>query len=609
MSDKQRFSLPDVEQDRELRALLERWHAPEPSEALDARVLSRYRREVRPHFWVRLSRTWLPTTTRRVGAWKRSWLVTACTLAALVLLQVDRAPRASAAELLRASREAEAALLDGSNQVLHRVVSVEERRRGEVSARRRVEVWRSNGASLGAGALAEIRRAYDERDTLVAGAWIRAGGDGTVYRRGAGPAFLAGSPTTLDINSVWRLEPSAKTFRALVGDPALAKVEETSTHYLIRFHRQTAASPAGSPELLTATITLLKPGLLPVEQTFRVSGPAGEREYRLTESSLRRVSAGEVEAAVLKPDAALLLPTPAASLPSGPRAIRRVMKASVLAALEVEAFHRLHKAGALLGAQIGVNRTPHGWVEVDVLAESDTSKHRLLEALRPLSSRTDVRVRVQTVEEALRQQNTSLPESVIVREVEIDRDEIPVYVALHSHFSRLRATQTDAVSPEAELEAEIRMFADRMLNTSRDALLHALALRRLAERFPPSVLQSLNAEALTHWRTMVRDYARGFRERTEAIRRELHPVFFPERELGDASFVDPSVDSVGEIGAPPELAKAIEALSQQALANDETIRSAFALSPSSKAVIVPREALRRALLRSERLASAIERER
>ena len=124
-------------------------------------------------------------------------------------------PPVSAAELLRRAAAAEESAAD-TGVVLHRTVFVEEAKsdgRLSVVTRRRVETWQGGASRI------RLRRLYDEQGRLLAGESTKSDGTGTLFRRGSPPAE-AGAPTVaelLDAGEVWRIEPSARSFNALLA--------------------------------------------------------------------------------------------------------------------------------------------------------------------------------------------------------------------------------------------------------------------------------------------------------------------------------------------------------------------------------------------------------
>jgi hypothetical protein len=135
------------------------------------------------------------------------------------------------------------------------------------------------------------------------------------------------------------------------------------------------------------------------------------------------------------------------------------------------------------------------------------------------------------------------------------------------------------------------------MGRSRQALMHASALKKLAGRFSAAETRSLTPEARAKWRTMIREHARGYREQTAAMRRELRPVFSPAGG-GEAT---------GERADDESLRQDAERLLRLGYAHDEAMRSAFTLSDGGRASVSLRSPqLWRSLAAAESLAAAIE---
>lgn len=544
--------------------------------------------------WLRrlLGRVTPPFTSFRPGA------VTAA-LAALVVaaLLFTRfyTPPVSAAELLRraaASEESNA----GGDFVLHRTVYVEEARadgRGRVT-RRRVETWRG-----GAGPT-RLRRLYDERGQLVAGEWTKSDGTIVVYRRGRPPTESGAANTVGASNAVallnegdaWRVEPSAVTFDALGAGEEL-KVEDKSNAYVIG--REAAAGGEG---LRGATLWLNKSDLRAFRMTL-VYGRGGEAfEYRFIEAGFERRRAGEVPPSVYQLEPELLGATRGAKAEgaavrsqsdeearSGPNADNPPAVAS--AELEVEVAYLLNQIKANLGEQVSVGRTTGGALRVEALVESEARKEAILRALGPVLSNPAVVVEVSTVAEELARRERARDGNTTEREVVVGAGRIPADAELRAHFGARLADGT-------RVDAEIKQFAARAMSHSRQALLHASALRRLVGRFTPEEARALQPDARAKWLSMVREHAGAYRREAAALRAQLTPVFVSRG--GDA-----------QTPAAGSHAQAAERLLQLSYAQDDAVRTAFTISESGgSAAAIKSAQFWRTLAASERLAASVQ---
>jgi RNA polymerase sigma factor (sigma-70 family) len=554
-----------------------------------ARPASAYRRRLGPG-------AWLASLVRRLfrpgGFMPRPGAMTAALalilVTAIVFLKTPEAPKLSAAELLRRAAAAEESAGGGANTVMFRSFTLEETSARRPAARRRVEVWKSDERGL------TVRRLYDEHGRLLAGEWRGRDGASTVYRA-AGATAATDSPW--DVDAAWQFEPSAADFRKLVGDDAV-RVEETGGAYLLTYEAESVGDGISS-----ATLKVRRRDLHATEQTLVVREAGAERRLHFAEVGYERRPKSSAPASAFEPDAELLSPgssrversaTQDEAQPSSeaqnPSRSGAAQGAAATAALEVEVLGLLNRAGADMGEQVSVSRTPQGSLHVRAIVETDARKAELLRALAPVALNPAVRVEVATASEAARRsrQNQSAPE--VVQEVEPQGNRVAADADLRRHFS-------ERGGGGEQLEAEIIRFAVRESARSRRALQHAWALKRLAARFDARELDSLDEGARLKWLSMIRGHAEDVRREAAALGEELRPVFAPAAAGG-----------VG--GAPVEvagLAEAAEQLLSLCSEVDSAVRPAFAVSnggASSAALKSPRfwRALRGAESLAERIA-------
>jgi hypothetical protein len=262
------------------------------------------------------------------------------------------------------------------------------------------------------------------------------------------------------------------------------------------------------------------------------------------------------------------------------------------AELEIEVNYLLDQIRANLGEQVTVGRTTGGKLRVEALVETERRKGEILRALGPVLNNPAVVAQVSTVEEAVRRQKSKAADArgEDVEDVDVETRRIPADDELRRHFSA-------RLAGDARIDEEIERFAERQMSRSRQALMHANALRRLAARFSPEEVRSLAPEARAKWQTMIRQHARGYREQVSALRRELRPVFSPGAG-GEAA---------GETVGEETLRRDAERLLRLSYAHDEAVRSAFTLSDASRAPVALRsQQFWRSLATAEALAAAIE---
>lgn len=487
---------------------------------------------------------------------------------AALLLFWTRGSSVSAAELLRDARAAEGIWSTQADQIVHRTFTIEERRlsAGIPVAHRKVEMWQNAAARI------KVRRFYDERGTLIEGEWVERTGQRKLYRPNAGPEVQAegqsAAGSLLQGDQIWRLELSARDFSGIVPNLANVTVTERNDRYILSYRRNSAA---GNSSLTAATLMLSKPGLHPKEETLQVSAPDGPREFRLAEDGFVRLPASAVSPAVFQPEAALLgpaMPTAVRAAPTGVRSKR--LSEPALLALEVRALHSLDAAGALVGEQVNVGRTASGTVRVDALVDTDERKAQILDALKGLRGTPGFRVNVETFAAAAAQQPVRSSGPMILREVEVPKDQIAVADELRRYFGR----ELSAPADSARLDEQVHRFAAKTIGQSRQLLLHAWALKRLAFRYSPDELRAVNAEALALWQSMVKEHAAAVANGAVQLRQALEPIFLPQLVSHPSSTL--------VCGSDADLAHRVECLLDLAHEQDKAIREAFAVSEATR---------------------------
>jgi hypothetical protein len=200
------------------------------------------------------------------------------------------------------------------------------------------------------------------------------------------------------------------------------------------------------------------------------------------------------------------------------------------AELEVEALGLLHAAGADLGEQIGVARTDEGELRIEGVVDTPERKSAILQALAPLRRNPAVRIEVLTFTEALERQKprAELGGTLSIQTAEPASNRIPVDAELRRHL------EGKGFSGE-RLEEEIRSFSRRALGQSRQAMQYAWAMKKLAERFSPVDLQTMEAASREQWNSMLRRHAAALEREVRALRAELAPVFLPSGLQGEAT--------------------------------------------------------------------------
>ncbi|HEX6625165.1 MAG TPA: hypothetical protein VF064_15745 [Pyrinomonadaceae bacterium] len=308
------------------------------------------------------------------------------------------------------------------------------------------------------------------------------------------------------------------------------KADDRLGAYVLAY--ESAARADGLEGLISAELWLNKSDLRAYRMTLVVRRGGEVVEYRLVEGGFERKRAEEVPPGVYRLEPELLGTTQAtkdeggamkAQRGEGARPSSLIPQPSAVASaeLEVEAAYLLNRIKANLGEQVSMGRTTGGALKVEALVESEGRKEAILRALGPVLNNPAVEVEVSTVAEALerrRQKEQGAQTDLAEREVNVRAGRVPADAELRAYFAA-RLAEGDRV------DAEIKRYAASAMNHSRQALLHASALKRLAGRFTPAEARALNPDARAKWLSMIREHAGAYRRETAALRAQLGAVF------------------------------------------------------------------------------------
>jgi RNA polymerase sigma factor (sigma-70 family) len=536
-------------------------------------------------------------SNHRPSVWRAAFIVLACIVvtAGFLFFKASLSRELNAAVLLERAAVAEEAVQKTPDRISHRSINLEERRsaEGAIVARHRIELWQHNVNGSSA------RRLYDDGDRLIAGAWQNSDGGRTVFHHGSKPrsetAPAAPGDLLLRLEDIWQLDPSAQSFRSLIGEPSAVEVEERSTTDVLTYeHTRTI----GASRLLKATLTLNKSDLHAIEQTLLVQRGNELREYRFVEASSEQLPVQAVAPSVFEIGPELtggaaepgrpgdwasrdltlsrVPPPPSASTPP-----------SASAELEVDVAYLLNTAKADRNEQVTLTRSVGGSLRVEGIVDNAERKQEFLKALAPVSNNPAVKIEIRTVAEATRPITTG---PVSIQETEETANTVAADDELRAYFEkRASAGPTDEA---------IRKYSSRVVKRAYDALFHAIELKRLSNRFANVDMQTVAPGAREKWLDMLHEHADAFARETAALRQEIQPVFFP------GAAATGSEGSV--INSDAELARAIERLHKLALSNNEAVRAAFTTSNQSSAVAVKSAAFWQALFKAEELAKKIQ---
>jgi hypothetical protein len=480
----------------------------------------------------------------------------------------SRTSSVSASELLRNAQRADGALA-APGQVIHRTYTVEERQpnREGVVARRRVEVWQSPAAHL------TVRRSYDESGTLLEGEWLADDGQRKIYRPGGLVRSASATPSAEDNvwqgeDRPWHLDPSALSFSRIVPAGSKLTVSERENEYLLSYRANYAG---GQNWLISASLLLSRPGLEAIQQTLLFSDGDRTREFSFRLLDFVRLPAGSISPAVFQPEALLLPPASRTVVPrrvvlAPPPAPPKPDRAALLNA-EIRVLHSLDNAGALLGEQVNVSHDDQK-VRVSALVDTEERRAQLMDALKTVGEVPGgLEADVETYEAAANARPAEQVGPLISREVEVDKQQIPVAADLRRYF----LTKLGASVGQARIDSEVNQFAQQVLDDSRQMLLQAWALKRIVSRYSSEDLRQLDSEALGVWQSMIREHAGAIGYDAARVRESLTPVFPQDPNEIDAKSGD-------TCGANQDLPLITECLLELAYAQDEAVRKDFALS-------------------------------
>lgn len=533
----------------------------------------------------------------------------------------------NAPEVLKRAAATEQTLNLKPDIVLHRTITLEERKpdSGEVRSRQRIETWQNAGKNVSS------RRLYDDRGQLIAGEFT-AHNVGTVYRKrsalgntkSGNQETSGGSPGVIDKNQllamnrpdlIWQLSPSAKDFSALIADKENIQLEDQGHHYLLRFEENDRTVPG----LIKASLLLSKSDLHPIEQTLLVrrnpgtkGGPSTESdemvEYRFVETAFEQRTPNTVAPSVFEPDPELLVPAativskkienqveeninPILPANANTNPVTKPSAAIATADLEVEVLRLLNQAGADIDDQTNVIRTSDGKIRITGVVDSKEQKNEILRALAPVADNPALVINVETYSEAAARQKQagSKTAPISVERIEVNQGRIAVYDDVRRYLGK----------SEGDADDEVRRFSAQILNRSRSVMSIAGTLKKLAGRFSKEDLKNMSPEARAQWLAVLHGHARNCQAENRKLRTDLQAVF------GGGNS---GSERVTDINSDAELQQVAAQLFNEAAANDRIIRSAFTISGDGTNISpIKNQSFLQALIRIERLSESLQR--
>jgi len=389
--------------------------------------------------------------------------------------------------------------------------------------------------------------------------------------------------------NAWRFDPAASVFLALAGSADRVSLTEYAGTFVLSSSSQTA-------DYREIALTIDKHRLRPIEQTMLFTENGRQREFHLVETAFQEIAVVNFPSGALSVETELMNTAPEAvtAKPKPPVPDTRSSDGpspEELLGLEVETLITLDRAGALLGEQVGIRRKDRQ-LEVEGLFDTQARKAEIERLLEPLAARRGLHVSLQTFQEA--QRGGTLPEAITprgLRSMEVTATRSSVYEDLKEFFA--------AKVPAAELEREIQRFTVQVLERSLQARLHARALSQLVSGVSADQLRLLTPEQADKWRAAVRDRSRAFERETEALRKDLQPIFFqppPETSAQPAA-------TAGDFDPWSAAVRLFELAS----ANDVTVGQAFAISTNEAGSVRAKSPeFWQSLLSAEALAAKLE---
>jgi RNA polymerase sigma factor (sigma-70 family) len=257
------------------------------------------------------------------------------------------------------------------------------------------------------------------------------------------------------------------------------------------------------------------------------------------------------------------------------------------AELQVQALYLLDRGGMLLGRQYDLSRDGDGFVRLTTVARDRAEQEQVRRALAPIIRTPRFRLTIKDLAHLrARAQRVSGPESVIVRDLELTQELTPLMALVRQHVS----------------ETDVQRFANRVLKSSRQALLHSSVLQDLAARFGRSTLRA-NGAARATWETMLRYHALAVARETERLRADLVSLA-PTSGLSNAASTNASTE--GDRAVPTPLHATVSQLHTLASFHDDALGAALAASTGhGTGASVDAATLIRSLEAAERLAASI----
>jgi hypothetical protein len=454
------------------------------------------------------------------------------TITGLVWLRFASVPTVSAREILSRAEGSETTRIRAvNNPVVHQVLEVTRRSVGLPSESAYLEFWRD---------ASNDRWKVQTKDARVSGASTSRGKDRPGKAGVASEhAVVVELQEILKSNDMRQNPMSASGFANWcsklknptenVSETVLADGTKTVTVAISQ------TEPLRKNAIAKAELVVRQQDWHPVEQRLSVSAPNGLRSYDIREAAFEVVTLGSLPASIF--DQSIFdqpsLPSPLMVQSSSRRTVTASQGMPVLE-LEIEVLYRLHRAGACLGEEIRVERGPSERLEVQGFVGTAERKQELRRLLVDLPN-VSVLIQAEGPEK----------ESAVRPAVEA-----PGTIDAQSHASTgdvARSRLDDLLSAyfaRLDLSADTRRskmieFSNKVISRAQAAQLHAWELRRLAERFGDTALETVSRDSVGSLREIIQEHLRELQSSLGDCNEMLKPILFspgipaPSRSTGD----------------------------------------------------------------------------
>ena len=296
-------------------------------------------------------------------------------------------------------------------------------------------------------------------------------------------------------------------FALLASDDATVLLERTGNSLLVVARKQEGDLHA------EVTLALRTESYEPEWLQIHFRSPKGESTFKLVQHEVRFIAASGLDTSVFEAH----VPSPGAIRAVPPPTLQpRGEPASVgadLRMVEARLWYALHESDACLGEPVEVIHGPDGALAVRGIVGSSDVKEAIQRALERTGAPDSVSVDIRTREEALgaaakrvglesplaRPANEAARSGVQGSSVHM----IPLTADLIAYF---RAD--DPLKSADSVGKDLSGFSQGAVERSDDLLRRGWALRRLAERYEPSAIETVSPEIAALLREMYQDHLR-----------------------------------------------------------------------------------------------------